>query len=78
MTAPTMPLTDQAATFDWPLCYEAERLVGGLIEAFLMRNSFARRLAGRMRDETGTDFSSGWTMWWSERRKKARCAGRGL
>lgn len=44
------------AAFDWPLCYAAEQLVGGYVEAFLLRNSFARRLAARMRDETGTDF----------------------
>lgn len=43
-------------SFDWPLCYEAERLIAGQIEAFLARNGFARRLAERMRDETGTDF----------------------
>lgn len=52
---PVAPSTDHKP-FDWPLCYEAERLVAGQIEAFLARNSFARRLAERMRDETGTDF----------------------
>jgi len=45
-----------AGAFDWPLCYEAERFVVGGIEKFLARNTFARRLAERMRDETGTDF----------------------
>ena len=45
-----------AARFDWPLAYEAEHLLGRYIEAFLLRNGFARKLAGRMRDETGTDF----------------------
>ena len=45
-----------ASSFDWPLCYDAERLVGGFVETFLRRNTFARRLAERMRDETGTDF----------------------
>ena len=30
--------------------------MGGYVEAFLLRNAVARRLAGRMRDETGTDF----------------------
>jgi hypothetical protein len=45
-----------AGAFDWPVCHEAERLVGACIEAFLLRNTFARRLAERMRDETGTDF----------------------
>lgn len=44
------------AQFDWPLAYDAEQLLGGLIAAFLERNTFARRLAERMRDETGTDF----------------------
>jgi hypothetical protein len=48
--------TPTTNTFDWPLCYEAERMIGGFVEAFLLRNSFARRLAERMRDETGTDF----------------------
>ena len=45
-----------AAAFDWPLCYEAEKRVGGFVAAFLARNGFARRLAERMRDETGTEF----------------------
>jgi hypothetical protein len=45
-----------AGAFDWPVCYEAERLVGACIEAFLLRNAFARRLADRMREDTGTDF----------------------
>ncbi len=40
--------------FDWPLCYEAENFILGRIDAFLERNSFARALAQRMRDETGT------------------------
>lgn len=59
----TMPTTKQAASataaggeFDWPVCHEAEHLLATCIEAFLLRNSFARRLADRMRDETGTDF----------------------
>lgn len=42
--------------FDWPLCYEAQNVVGGYIEAFLAKNECARRLAERMRDETGTEF----------------------
>ncbi len=42
--------------FDWPLANEAETLVRDYIKAFLERNGFARRLADRMRDETGTDF----------------------
>ena len=40
--------------FDWPLCYEAENYILGRLEAFTERNSFARRLAERMRNETGT------------------------
>ncbi len=52
MSAAAQPTT----SFDWPLAYEAEKLVGGYLEAFLLRNTFARRLADRMRDETGTDF----------------------
>jgi hypothetical protein len=42
--------------FDWPLAHDAERLLRRHMERFLNRNSFARRLADRMRDETGTDF----------------------
>lgn len=42
--------------FDWPLAYEAEKLLRQHITGFLEKNSFARRLAQRMRDETGTDF----------------------
>ena len=42
--------------FDWPLADEAEQLLRRDIESFLKRNSFARRLAERMREETGTDF----------------------
>jgi hypothetical protein len=40
--------------FDWPLCYEAENFILGRIEAFTERNIFARTLATRMREETGT------------------------
>ena len=46
--------------FDWPLAYEAEKLLRERIGSFLERNTFARRLAERMRDETGTDFFE-WT-----------------
>ncbi|HEY3862403.1 MAG TPA: hypothetical protein VGO59_10985 [Verrucomicrobiae bacterium] len=42
--------------FDWPLALDAENFLRERIDAFLQRNSFARHLAGRMRDETGTDF----------------------
>jgi hypothetical protein len=40
--------------FDWPLCYEAENFILQRIDTFLERNSFAQRLAARMRDEAGT------------------------
>jgi hypothetical protein len=42
--------------FDWPLAYEAEGLLRQRIAAFFERNRFARLLAERMRDSTGTDF----------------------
>lgn len=40
--------------FDWPVCHEAEDLVEGFVADFLEQNSFAKDLARRMRDETGT------------------------
>src|ERR1043165_781963 len=52
--APAAPSAPQA--FDWPLCYEAEHRISEFLERFLQANTFARRLAERMRDETGTDF----------------------
>jgi hypothetical protein len=55
MPSSTLPASP-AVPFDWPLCHDAERLVSGHVEAFLGQNAFARRLAERMRDETGTDF----------------------
>lgn len=42
--------------FDWPLCHAAEQLLRAEVDAFLAPNRFARRLAERMREETGTDF----------------------
>ena len=55
--AATHLTSDHAAqSFDWPLAEEAERLLRGHVEDFLERNGFARELARRMRDETGTDF----------------------
>jgi hypothetical protein len=42
--------------FDWPLCYEAENYIVRQLDSFLNRNAFARRLAQRMADETGTLF----------------------
>ena len=43
-------------SFDWPLAFEAEKFLQTHLERFLGANSFARELAGRMREETGTDF----------------------
>ncbi|MBS0632822.1 MAG: hypothetical protein JSS11_12980 [Verrucomicrobia bacterium] len=54
------PNEKSPATFDWPLAYEAEQLVGGFITAFLEKHGFAQKLAARMRDETGTEFYE-WT-----------------
>ena len=54
--APPTSTSSASSSFDWPLAHDAERLLGSWVEAFLLRNSFARRLAERMRDETGTDF----------------------
>jgi len=49
-----------AQTFDWPLASDAEAFLRHQIAAFQERNGFARRLAERMRAETGTDFFE-WT-----------------
>jgi hypothetical protein len=56
MAFPSAVPEKSAAPFDWPLAYEAEQLLGRYIGAFLLRHGFARTLADRMRDETGTDF----------------------
>jgi hypothetical protein len=42
--------------FDWPLANNAEALLRRYLAGFEAQNSFARQLAKRMRDETGTDF----------------------
>ncbi|HEY3916090.1 MAG TPA: hypothetical protein VGN61_16510 [Verrucomicrobiae bacterium] len=42
--------------FDWPLAFDAENFLREHTSSFLELNSFAKRLAERMRDETGTDF----------------------
>jgi len=52
----TQTLDAAPAAFDWPLAYEAESLLRRFIEAFLSKNSFAKTLAQRMKDESGTDF----------------------
>lgn len=56
MVSPANLPGSSAAQFDWPLAYEAEQLLGRYVEAFLLRNGAGRKLADRMRDETGTDF----------------------
>jgi hypothetical protein len=53
---PDSPPAPLSSAFDWPLAHEAEAFLRERIGAFLERNSFALRLAERMRDETGTDF----------------------
>ncbi len=42
--------------FDWPLAYDGEKFIRARLDDFLARNVFARQLAARMHDETGTDF----------------------
>ncbi len=58
MTTATLNETQAPAEaekqFNWPLCYEAENFLLERIDAFTERNAFARTLATRMRDETGT------------------------
>ena len=47
-------------SFDWPLANAAEQFLRERVALFLNRNTFARHLADRMRDETGTDLFE-WT-----------------
>jgi len=47
--------TTDARRFDWPLATDAEILLRRHIAVVLEQNAFARRLAQRMRDESGTD-----------------------
>src|SRR5258708_4628292 len=42
--------------FDWPVCYKAEELLLNRCGEFLQQTSFARELAQRMREHTGTLF----------------------
>jgi hypothetical protein len=42
--------------FDWPLAYEAEKLLRRFICSFLEHNESARRLARELTHRTGTDF----------------------
>src|ERR1700690_3841724 len=41
--------------FDWPVANDAEQFLRERIARFLERNTLARQLADRMRDETATD-----------------------
>lgn len=54
--AGSAPPTASTKQFDWPVCYDAEKLLHQRLDDFLQRNSFARGLAQRMRDESGTRF----------------------
>src|SRR3954471_3226810 len=57
MRAAMLDLEQQPAAengFEWPLCYDAENFILSRIDAFTQQSSFARTLATRMRDETGT------------------------
>ncbi|MDB6127292.1 MAG: hypothetical protein JWM35_1188 [Verrucomicrobia bacterium] len=56
MVSPSPSAEKSPGVFDWPLAYDAEQLLARFVEAFLLRNGAARRLAARMRDETGTEF----------------------
>jgi hypothetical protein len=48
--------TSTDTSFDWPLAYQAERLVRDFISAFLLKNPAAQALAKEMSEKTGTDF----------------------
>jgi hypothetical protein len=58
--APHLAPRPAGKSFDWPLAKDAEQFLRRQIAAFLKRNTVARHLARRMRDETGTDFFE-WT-----------------
>ncbi len=51
---PASPTT--TSRVDWPLANDAESFIRARLDDFLEQNSFAKRLAARMRQETGTDF----------------------
>lgn len=53
---PRATKSSDAASFDWPLAYEAENLIRERLAEFLKLNNFAANLAARMHVETGTDF----------------------
>src|SRR5690349_10491126 len=54
MSTVTAPEQQREKRFDWPVCYRAEELLLKRCDEFLARNGFARELARRMREETGT------------------------
>jgi len=47
-------MTAAEQKFDWPLCHDAENFLLERIDAFLARNTFAKRLSDRMLTGTGT------------------------
>jgi hypothetical protein len=47
-------MTAAEKKFDWPLCHDAETLLLARIDAFLGRNTFAKRLSDRMLTGTAT------------------------
>ena len=48
--------SEEPNDFNWPLAYEAEKLLRRYIGSFLDQNEVAKRLAGEMGNRTGTDF----------------------
>ena len=56
ISSPQTSAAPAAARFDWPLAFEAETLLRDEMALFLQSNSFARHLAQRMLEESGTDF----------------------
>jgi hypothetical protein len=55
-SAPRSAADQAPQAFDWPLATDAEAFLRKQTSAFHERNRAARRLAERMREETGTDF----------------------
>jgi hypothetical protein len=48
--------SEEPNDFNWPLAYEAEKLLRRYVTSFLDHNELANRLAGEMGIRTGTDF----------------------
>jgi hypothetical protein len=48
--------SEEPNDFNWPLAYEAEKLLRRYVTSFLDHNELANRLAGEMGNRTGTDF----------------------